>query len=322
MRRRDKKTKWICTAVLSCTLLFAGVLAGGERSFAAWKEEEKGTMFVGEDGVPTVGFMELDGHTYYFDKDGYLKKGKFYVESEDAYYYADKKGIIQTGMIRTKKVFYMADETGKLQTGFMDVDGEKRYFLRNGDLAVTWFKDGEDWYYANSEGVLQYGFVEVDGYRYYLDQEGKRVSDAVMEIEGETYIFNADGSVDENATKLYPVYQFIFESRKEQQRSNILLNTKVQACALMRAEELVNGFARGQGTPVEDLLKNRGVKCEGGYSFSYGGTKEYEVPKLLEDMKQDGNLRAALADPKVAQAGLGVYVEDEVYYYELILVCP
>lgn len=320
--RFNKKAKWIYGTVLTGTLLLAGVLATGVRTSAEWKEEEQGTMFLTEDGAPTVGFMKMDGHTYYFDKDGYLKTGKFYVESEDAYYYADKKGIIQTGMIKTKKVFYMADETGKLQTGFMDVDGEKRYFLKNGDLAVTWFKDGEDWYYANSEGILQYGFIEIDGYRYYLDQEGKRVSDAVMEIDGETYVFNADGSVDENATTLYPVYQYVFTSRKERKMPAILLNTKVQACALTRAAELVNGFAVGQGTPVEDLLKNRGVKSQGGYTFSYGGMKDYGVSKLLEDMKQDPNLKAALADPKAAQAGLGMYVEDDMYYYELIIVCP
>ena len=43
--------------------------------------------------------------------------------------------------------------------------------------------------------------------RYYLGEDGIRVSNAVMEIEGITYIFNQDGSVDENATAFISAFE-------------------------------------------------------------------------------------------------------------------
>lgn len=306
--------------LLSGLSMAAGVLLLGHSSLASWIEIDNGTKYELEGGNYATGFSEIDGKRYYFDKDGYLVKGKFYVEAEDAYYYADKKGVIQTGIIQTKKVFYIADETGKLQTGFMEYEGKRYYFGTDAKLVTGWFQSEGSWYYADDQGVVLTGFLTLDGYRYYLNEDGARVSDAVMEIDGVTYIFNSDGSVDENATALYPVYQYIFQTRKEKELSNILMNTKVQACAILRAADLVNGYVTDEGDAIERLLRNRGVKCSGGYEFSYGGVEGYDLERLCSDMQKDTNLAAVLSEADVTEVGLGVYQQDEICYYDIIFV--
>lgn len=303
-----------CTAVCGCTLLF------GQKSFASWTETDSGTKYELEDGQYAVGFSEIDGKQYYFDKEGYLAKGKFYAEDEDAYYYADKKGVIQTGTIKTKKVFYIADETGKLQTGFMEYDNNRYYFSKDASLAIGWFQADGSWYYADKEGVVMTGFLTLDGYRYYLEEDGKRVSDAVMDIDGVTYVFNSDGSIDENATVLYPVYQYISKKRQENDRSNVLMNTKVQACAMLRAADLVNGYGKKEDSSVEILLKNRGVRSLGGYEFSYGGVEGYGIERLVLDMERDWNLARVLKEQSITEVGLGFYEEDGILYYDVIFI--
>lgn len=319
--RKNKYLLWI-GMILTCLAVLESIFLFKQQSFASWIEEEDGIKYENEDGNYEKGFSEIDGERYYFNGDGYLQTGKFYVKKEKAYYYANKKGVIQTGMIKNKKVFYIADENGKIQTGFVEYENNRYYFNDKAELVTGWFQADDNWYYADENGIILTGFITIDGYRYYLNNDGTRVSDAVMEIEGTTYVFNSDGSVDENATAMYPVFRYLSEQRTQfGNLGKIEMNSKVQSCAILRAADLKNGYGDVQTGTVENLLKNRGIKCSGGFEFSYGGIEGYSVEQLLTDIKRDINLSEILQDASIKEVGLGVYQEGNIFYYDIIFIC-
>lgn len=304
-------------AVTGCVLLFK------QMTLASWVEEPEGIRYEQENGEYAVGFADIDGKRYYFDGEGYLVTGKFQVKDGDtkSYYYADQDGVVQIGIIRTKKELYKTDETGKILTGFVEIEGERYYFNDKAELVRGWFKLDVDWYYANEDGIIMTGFLELDGYRYYLNPDGTRVSDITMVIEGVTYVFNRDGSIDENATLLYPVIEYLNAVRMDNGKEVFMLNTRVQACAVLRAAGLVEGYrvTEDRAEPLENLLANRGVMCAGGYEFSYGGIKDYGIENMIEDMRRDMNLQQVLKED-LSEAGLGFYKQDGIYYFDVILI--
>lgn len=318
MQWQNKRNRIVwCSTVLVTVLLF-GIICFGNMSYASWVQEEDGTRYLQEDGQYAIGFLDIEELRYYFDTDGHLVTGKFYVEEDDAYYYSDESGVLQYGVIQTEEDFFITDEDGKLLTGFAEYDGNRYFFNEIAQLVVGWFKHEDFWYYANGTGVIQTGFVEVDGYRYYMDSDGKRTNEAVLDIDGVTYIFNEDGSVDENATATYPVFQYLNQLRAEYGHNALTLNSKVQACALLRAAGLVNGFSLEHTEPLEELLANRGVMCSGGFEFAYGGISGYDFNSLTTDMGKDVNMMNALSETGISEVGIGMHEENDIMYYSII----
>lgn len=317
----DKKNiSLIIIMILDIIVSFTCIIYFSQNVKASWEEDENGKTYLLDDGKKAVGFQEIDDLIYYFDEDGYLKTGKLYFEDEDVYYYADENGVIQIGVVEYDGGIYITDDSGKIKTGFVQMDGKTYYFNSRAEQLFDWFKLGDDWYYADEEGVIQTGFITLDGYRYYMDEEGKRVSDTVMEIDGVTYIFSSDGSVDENATLLYPIYRYISEQRTVLGMNDIIMDNKVQACALVRATGLAESFDDNKGDQIENMLKNRGIKSSGGYEFSYGGIPGYDIDRLLVNLGQDDRFISALNDPEINVSGIGMYTEDYKNYFDIILV--
>lgn len=324
--QKNKCTQYkhlICLAVLVQSLILSAAASYYNNVnivHAAWEKNENGKYYKDDNGEILKGIQTIKDKLYYFDEDGYLETGKFYVPEKDGNFYADENGVIQIGTIVKDDVFYLTDDTGKIKTGFVEYEGQLYYFNANADVVMGWFKSDDKWYYASERGVIATGFISVDGYRYYLGTDGVRVSDTVMEIDGVTYIFNSDGSIDENATLLYPVYQYISSVRNNNNLKDIPIDSRVQACALIRSASLLEGFDRKTVGELESLLKNRAVKCNGGYEFSYGGVENYGIEKLIYNMKNDINLQRVLMDDGIINVGLGTYEDDGIAYFDLILI--
>ena len=81
-----------------------------------------------------------------------------------------------------------------------------------------------------------------------------------------------------------------------------------------------NGFQTESENSLENLLKNRGVLCGGGYEFSYGGIPEYDITRLISDIEKDWNMLQVLKNQKVTEAGLGIFVKDGISYYDVIFI--
>lgn len=321
---RNRKKLIYLEIIFAVFIVSAGMIFFKQESFASWIQEGNGKKYEKEDGNYAIGFLEIKNERYYFNEDGYLVTGKFYNEDEKAYYYADEKGVIQTGVIKTKKGFYITDGNGRIQIGFVEYNNKRYYFNDKAERVTGWFKEEDNWYYADDSGVIMTGFITLDGYRYYLKSDGSRVSNTIMEIDDITYIFNQDGSVDENATFMYPVYQYLYDKRAASGKgNNIEMNAKVQSCAILRASDLKNGYGENPegNVSVETLLKNRGVKCNGGYEFSYGGIEGYGIEQLLVDIEKDMNLLNVIKEISVKEVGLGFYQENNIYYYDILFIC-
>lgn len=303
--------------LLVCMLVFSSY----RLSYASWVEDEDGIHYKDEEGEFVTGFQTIDEDVYYFDGDGALVTGKFYSEEKGCYYYSDEEGKIGVGVIDDGNHFFVTDDTGKLKTGFVIYNDQKYFFDAAANLMTGWFKSEDDWYYADDSGCVMTGFVYLDGYRYYLNEQGIRISDTTMEIEGITYIFNKDGSIDENATALYPVFCYINERRVDLGKSELSMNLKVQACALKRASSLVNGYTLNEEeSSVEIMLNNRGVSCKGGYEFSYGGVEGYSLENLYGNLKQDERFLEMLMDDEITEIGMGVYTLEDISYYDVIVI--
>lgn len=318
MRKVVKKYRYLAFA--GFVVLIGLARLSGINVAASWIDDEGGRRYESEEGESAVGMHEIDGLFYYFDEQGYMQTGKIYVEAEDAYYYADEAGVIQFGVIDTEDHFFITDANGKLKTGFVDYDGGRYYFNANADYVVGWFKLEDDWYYAGNRGELATGIVTIDGTRYYFDEAGVRSSDAVVELDGVTYIILSDGSIDENATRLYPVYQYISKQRKQLGQPEILLDTRIQACAMYRALELNGGFHKTDSGELQGLIAGRGIASDGGYELAYGGKKGYEIDDLLEHIRLDSNFSTVLSDGSINYMGIGIDEQDGISYYDMIFV--
>ncbi|MDD5998530.1 MAG: hypothetical protein PUC55_02380 [Lachnospiraceae bacterium] len=313
---------WIRFCILLIVAGISGVVIYRKPSYAAWQQQEDGSVYYeDENGQIAVGFQEIDGKRYYFDDNGYLQTGKFYVKEKDAYYFSDDQGVLAVGgIIPTEDGFYAVDAEGKIQTGFVDYEGARYYFDSTATIVKGWYKAEDNWYYADENGKMCTGLLSIDGARYYFGTDGICVRNTTLDLDGVTYVFNADGSVDENATVLYPVYQSINTIRTQNGLPELQRDGKVQACAIIRATSLTDGFEESMAGTLENLLKNRGVSCKNGYEFSYGGIESYDTERLIQDMTKDSRLQEALRDASVTTVGIGVYQQDAVGYYDIILI--
>lgn len=80
-----------------------------------------------------------------------------------------KKGWIDYG-----GYMWYTDNMGRMVTGWQDLEGngQKRYFLPEGPMAVGITPVGESTYYFAADGVMQVGWQDIGGLRYLLSPEG------------------------------------------------------------------------------------------------------------------------------------------------------
>ena len=121
--------------------------------------------YVQPDGsLLTDGWHELDGITYYFDKNGNSPR-KRWVNLEDNRYYVD--------------------DTGELMKGWFSITGTSS----NG-------QEYTNWYYGDSNGVLwRGGWGAIDGKWYYFDPNGLNYRKRwyIDNVKGKRYYLDEDG---------------------------------------------------------------------------------------------------------------------------------
>ena len=175
-------------------------------------------------------FKEIDGNTYYFNKDGYKQTGYLY-QGNDCYYF-DSNGVMQKNYFDGNAYFGKDGNTIKNQ--WQNVDGYGwMYFDASGYKYRAWEDGGynsyyidEEYYLFDNQGIMQtnkefgnryYGedgkavrnkWVQSSGgYRYYNDYcsyyrggtgpDGTEYAD-LEEIDGQYYAFKYDGMMAQN----------------------------------------------------------------------------------------------------------------------------
>ncbi|MBN1059819.1 cadherin-like beta sandwich domain-containing protein [Clostridium botulinum] len=167
-------------------------------------------------GERQTGWLLEDNEWYYFDYDGIMKTG--WIQYNDKWYFLDSIGAMQTGWICDKGNWYILNNNGEMINGWITYNNN-RYFLKdNGQMAVGWFNNENEWYYFNANGsmksgewlfyrnnwyyinyigTMRTGWLYKDDKYYYLNEDGT-MNTATKTIDGYTYNFNRDGSVNFN----------------------------------------------------------------------------------------------------------------------------
>ena len=147
--------------------------------------------------------MNIGGAVYSFSASGAMYTG--WVQKPEGWYYYNGSGVKVTGWVLGAAWYYLdganTEHPGLMVTDCkMNIGGTNYFFQPSGAMTTGWALRPEGWYYANSSGAMITGWIQYGGKWYYLnpaneENPGLMVSDCTMTIDGQTYVFKADGAM-------------------------------------------------------------------------------------------------------------------------------
>ncbi|MCC8051366.1 MAG: NlpC/P60 family protein [Clostridiales bacterium] len=186
--------KTLLLFLLAASLLFAAPCV---RSEAAWVTANGGVMYTTSDSVGyAVGLVTIDDARYYFNENGIMQTGVVTIESKLYYFASD--GKMQYGWItdaNTGKKYYADTTTGIL---YVSKWNGKYYLQADGTMAVSkWV--GNKWVNAKGKytGKRKKGFVTLEGNTYYYKTKTK-YSTGWFKVSGKYYYANSKGVVQKS----------------------------------------------------------------------------------------------------------------------------
>ncbi len=131
--------------------------------------EDGSRRYLGETGAAPIGFIDVNGSTYY----------------------QNDKAIIVTGRVEIDGTTYYFNDNGEQQTGTGWVDG---YYLVNGVPVTGMHNIGSSTYVFGTDGLVLTGEFTFEGNAYCAKQSGELYKDAVYTRENGTKVyFNSNG---------------------------------------------------------------------------------------------------------------------------------
>lgn len=187
---------------------------GGTNTWGRDKYGER--VFYDENGAIVKNTLkDINGATYFFDKEGHYVKGIYEFESYTAFF--NEVGIMTKG--KTAKVdkehLMLFDDNGhQVKDKWQEVNGKRYYIDDNGYALVGWWtlgttdyyftEDGSvakgitpingDVYWFNDDGSARVGWFEEGSEKYYFGEGGKMVT-GEQKIAGKYYHFKSDGQM-------------------------------------------------------------------------------------------------------------------------------
>ena len=168
--------------------------------------------------------VDIDGDTYYFDKDSGAMwtnssltlngmtyeiddqgrvtsslRNTFVQDKDGDWTYLKDKGQVATGWQTIDGIQLYFDGTGKQIKGErILIDGKYYYFDKNsGELLRNAFHSFSSSYklYFGNDGAQVFGWYTLDGHRVYFKEDGLQAKDKVLSIDDNYYYFNQDGQL-------------------------------------------------------------------------------------------------------------------------------
>lgn len=180
---KDKEGKNIYTCSL-CNEKREEVIA---KLIGKWITNNNGKWFGYPDGTyENTGFKKINEDTYYFQSDGYVKKG--WLLNNNVWYYFNKDGIMQTGWSGPERQYYF-DDAGKMLEEQFTPDGyyvgSSGAYVRNG-----WVLNNGKYYYMNATGkMVKCSWIG----SYYLGSNGVMVTNKWVQWNGKYYYLDSQG---------------------------------------------------------------------------------------------------------------------------------
>ena len=167
--------------------------------------------------------VDIDGDTYYFDKDSGAMwtnssltlngmtyeiddqgrvtsslRNTFVQDKDGDWTYLKDKGQVATGWQTIDGIQLYFDGTGKQIKGErILIDGKYYYFDKNsGELLRNAFHSFNSYiHYFGNDGAQVFGWYTINGHRVYFKEDGLQAKDNVLLIDGNYYYFNQDGQL-------------------------------------------------------------------------------------------------------------------------------
>ena len=209
---RDDNWNWYYYDADGKLLTGRQTIDGVQLYFDANSKQAKGTL------------IDIDGDTYYFDKDSGAMwtncsltlngmtyeiddqgrvtsslRNTFVQDKDGDWTYLKDKGQVATGWQTIDGVQLYFDGTGKQIKGERTlIDGKYYYFDKNsGELLRNAFHSFSSSYklYFGNDGAQVFGWYTLDGHRVYFKEDGLQAKDKVLSIDDNYYYFNQDGQL-------------------------------------------------------------------------------------------------------------------------------
>ena len=209
---RDDNWNWYYYDADGKLLTGRQTIDGVQLYFDANGKQAKGTL------------INIDGDTYYFDKDSGAMwtnrsltlngityeiddqgrvtsslRNTFVQDKDGDWTYLKDKGQVATGWQTIDGIQLYFDGTGKQIKGErILIDGKYYYFDKNsGELLRNAFHSFSSSYklYFGNDGAQVFGWYTLDGHRVYFKEDGIQAKDKVLSIDGNYYYFNQDGQL-------------------------------------------------------------------------------------------------------------------------------
>ena len=149
-----------------------------------------------KDGKIKYNFQEIDGETYYFDKNG-MYKGILETENGNYLFGYMSGKLYRNGLATTPDGrVYLTDKDGKIEYGFKEIDKETYYFDKNGMYKGILETENGNYLFGYTSGKLyKDGFATTpDGSTYLTDKDGK-IQVGLIELNDNKYLFAPDGKM-------------------------------------------------------------------------------------------------------------------------------
>ena len=189
--RGNMETGWIKDGGNSYYLNSKGEMQTG------WLLYENKWYFLDSHGVMRTGWIEDNDKWYFLRNNGTM--ATHWIVCNDKWYYLKSSGVMETGWIYYDKKWYYLNASGAMETGWIK-DSDEWYFLNsNGSMkSGEWFYSEGNWYYLNYVGSMMRGWLDKDDKheKYYYFNEDGTMRTGPITIDGYTYNFNEDGSVN------------------------------------------------------------------------------------------------------------------------------
>ena len=101
-----------------------------------------------------VGWVEIDGKWYYYDKDGNVTID--WAKINKKWYYFNKDGVMQEGWIKDDgKWYYLVPEKGYMKTGWVEYENEWYYCdKKTGAMVKGWQLINNVYYFFRNNGIM------------------------------------------------------------------------------------------------------------------------------------------------------------------------
>ena len=208
---RDDNWNWYYYDTDGKLLTGRQTIDGIQLYFDANGKQAKGTL------------IDIDGDTYYFDKDSGAMwtnrsltlngmtyeiddqgrvtsslRNTFVQDKDGDWTYLKDKGQVATGWQTIDGIQLYFDGTGKQIKGErILIDGKYYHFDKNsGELLRNAFHSFNSYiHYFGNDGAQVFGWYTLDGHRVYFKENGIQAKDDLLLIDGNYYYFNQDGQL-------------------------------------------------------------------------------------------------------------------------------